>query len=191
MADQSDDTATGDAGGTAHAAGRRPGGRTMGGTRAGQGWPEGLFRPVRYARSRDTYRPPPGLYRVLSRRLGPAAVSWGLAPEGVITVEVPGRCSGVVRRTTVVPLVVDQLAKLADLRDRGVITARGVRTREGQDHGLDEDRNRLIARASFEVVLRLGRTSECYIAARVVPVRIGSDWDNARDRSALDTTARC
>ena len=35
-----------------------------------QGWPDGLFRPVRYACSRISYRPPPALYRGLSRRTG-------------------------------------------------------------------------------------------------------------------------
>ena len=39
---------------------------------------------------------------MLSRRLGPAVTSWGLVPEDVITLEVPGRRSGVIRRTTVV-----------------------------------------------------------------------------------------
>ncbi len=38
-------------------------------------------------------------------RLGPAVTSWGLAPEDVITLEVPGRRSGVIRRTTVVRAV--------------------------------------------------------------------------------------
>ncbi len=102
MADQSDDTASAGASGAAPVSGRTPAGRKIGGAHAGQSWRDGLFRPVRYARSRDSYRPPPGLYRVLNRRLGPAAVSWGLVPEGVITLEVPGRRSGVIRRTPVV-----------------------------------------------------------------------------------------
>jgi glyoxylase-like metal-dependent hydrolase (beta-lactamase superfamily II) len=84
---------------------RWPAGRKSADACAGLGWPEGLFRPVCYARSRDSYRPPPGLYRWLSRRLGPAITSWGLAPEGVVTLEVPGRRSGVIRRTTVVRAV--------------------------------------------------------------------------------------
>ena len=67
-----------------------------------QGWSDGLFRPVHYARSRVSYRPPPGLYRELSRRLGPAATSLGLVPKDVITLEVPGRRSGVIHRTTMV-----------------------------------------------------------------------------------------
>jgi glyoxylase-like metal-dependent hydrolase (beta-lactamase superfamily II) len=57
---------------------------------------------VNYARSRDSYRPPPDLYRRLSRRIGPAATSLGLVPEDVITLEVPGRRSGVIRRTIMV-----------------------------------------------------------------------------------------
>ena len=60
------------------------------------GWLDGFSRPVDYARSREGYRPPPALYR----RLGPAVTSWGLAPADVITLEVPGRRSGVIRQTT-------------------------------------------------------------------------------------------
>jgi deazaflavin-dependent oxidoreductase (nitroreductase family) len=74
---------------------------TDGAGSAGAG-PAGLFKPVHYARSRDGYRPPPRLYSQLTRRLGPAATSLGLAPDDVITLEVPGRRSGVIRRTTMV-----------------------------------------------------------------------------------------
>ena len=88
-------------------AGRWPAWRKSRGGRAGRGWAYGLFRPVNFARSRDSYRPPPALYRRLSRRLGPAAASCGLAPHDVVTVEVPGRRSGVIRRTTVVRAVCD------------------------------------------------------------------------------------
>ena len=70
--------------------------------RGSQGWLDGFFRPVGYARSREAYRPPPALYRRLSRRLGPAATSLGIVPADVITLEVPGRRSGVIRRTTMV-----------------------------------------------------------------------------------------
>lgn len=107
MARRTDQAVTAGAGGAAPGRDRRRAGHATGGTRAGQGWPEGLFRPVHYARSRDRYRPPPDLYRRLSRRLGPAATSWGLAPEDVITVEVPGRRSGVIRRTTMVRAACD------------------------------------------------------------------------------------
>ena len=89
------------------AADRRPAERESGGARTGVGWLDGIFRPVHYARSRDRYRPPPGLYRRLSRRIGPAATSLGLVPQDVITVEVPGRQSGVIRRTTMVRAVCD------------------------------------------------------------------------------------
>ena len=69
------------------------------GVGAGQGWLAGFVRPVEYARSRDRYRPPPDLYRWLNHRLGPAAISLGLGPRDVITLEVAGRRSGVIRRT--------------------------------------------------------------------------------------------
>ncbi len=72
---------------------------------ARQGWLGGLFRPVDYAGSRDRYRPPPALYRRLNRRVGPAVTSLGLSPRDVITLEVPGRRSGVIRRATVVRVV--------------------------------------------------------------------------------------
>jgi len=102
MAGRTDEAVTDGSGGVAPGHDRRTAGRGTRDLRAGQGWPEGFFRPVYYARSRDSYRPPPGLYRRLSRRLGPAATSLGLVPEDVITVEVPGRRSGVIRRTTMV-----------------------------------------------------------------------------------------
>ena len=72
---------------------------------ARQGWRGGLFKPVDYARSRDRYRPPPALYRRLNRRIGPAVTSLGLSPRDVITLEVPGRRSGVIRRTALVRAV--------------------------------------------------------------------------------------
>jgi glyoxylase-like metal-dependent hydrolase (beta-lactamase superfamily II) len=84
---------------------RRPAERRFGGVRAGGGWLGGFCRPVHYARSRDSYRPPSGPYRKLSRWLGPAATSLRLVPDDVITVEVPGRRSGVIRRTTIVRAV--------------------------------------------------------------------------------------
>jgi deazaflavin-dependent oxidoreductase (nitroreductase family) len=72
------------------------------GTAANPGRLGGLVSPVDYARSRASYRPPPELYGRLSRRLGPAATSWGLAPADVVTLEVAGRRTGVIRRTPVV-----------------------------------------------------------------------------------------
>ena len=102
MAEKTDEAVTDGAGGPV--SGRD---REIGGTRTGQGWLDGLFGPVYYARNRDSYRPPPALYRRLSRRLGPAATSLGVAPEDVITLEVPGRRSGVIRRTTMVRVAWD------------------------------------------------------------------------------------
>jgi deazaflavin-dependent oxidoreductase (nitroreductase family) len=119
------------AGGAAPGHDRGPAGRTTRGARAGQGWPDGLFTPVHYARNRDSYCPPPDLYRRLSRRLGPAATSLGLVPEDVITVEVPGRRSGVIRRTTMVRAVCDgghYVVSLAGESD----WARNVRAAGGQ-----------------------------------------------------------
>ena len=107
MARRTDEASRDGAAGAAPGRDRRPTGRTIGGARGGQGWPEGLFGPVHYARSRDSYRPPPDLYRRLSRRLGPAATSLGLVPDDVVTLEVPGRRSGVIRRTTMVRAACD------------------------------------------------------------------------------------
>lgn len=75
------------------------------GVRAGQGRLGGFVRPVDYARSRDGYRPPPDWYRWLNHRLGPAGTMLGLSPPDVITLEVPGRRSGVIRRTVMVRAV--------------------------------------------------------------------------------------
>ena len=105
MARETAEAVTDGAGGAA--SDRRPAGRRSGGVRAGEGWPDGFFRPVHYARSRDSYRPPPSLYRRLSRWVGPAATSLGLVPEDVVTLEVPGRQSGVIHRTTMVRAVCD------------------------------------------------------------------------------------
>jgi deazaflavin-dependent oxidoreductase (nitroreductase family) len=74
---------------------------------AHQGWLGGFFKPVDYARSRDSYRPPPDLYRRLNRWIGPVVTSMGLSPRDVITLEVPGRRSGVIRRTIMVRAVCD------------------------------------------------------------------------------------
>jgi glyoxylase-like metal-dependent hydrolase (beta-lactamase superfamily II) len=57
--------------------------------------PRGLL--PRYATS-DRYRPPPRLYARL-QWLGLALTWLGLSPRGVVTLEVPGRRSGVIRRT--------------------------------------------------------------------------------------------
>ncbi len=60
----------------------------------------GLLRPVDYS-SRIGYRRPPGLYASL-QWLGPPAVAAGLAPRNVIVLEVPGRNTGAIHRTTLV-----------------------------------------------------------------------------------------
>lgn len=70
---------------------------TAGASRRG----EGLFKPVDYAR-RARYRRPPSAYLRVSGRLGPLATTLGLSPRDVVTLEVPGRQSGVIRRTTMV-----------------------------------------------------------------------------------------
>ncbi len=105
MADRSDESAAEAADDLSPAAGTgtaRPG---ISGAR--QGRLGGFFRPVDYARSRDRYRPPPDLYRRLNRRIGPAVTSMGLSPRDVITLEVPGRRSGVIRRTIMVRAACD------------------------------------------------------------------------------------
>ena len=58
----------------------------------------GLLRPVDYSR-RTRYRRPPGMYLRL-QWIGPLATAAGIVPDYVITLEVPGRHSGVIRRTT-------------------------------------------------------------------------------------------
>jgi hypothetical protein len=99
MSDQSDDAVTDAAGGPAPAPDSRPARPRILGVRAGQSRLGRFVRPVDYARSRDRYRPPPDLYHWLNHRLGPAAISLGLGPRDVITLEVAGRRSGVIRRT--------------------------------------------------------------------------------------------
>ena len=103
MPEQSDEESQA-VGGPAAVPDDRPAGLKIPGARGGS-WLGGLLRPVYYARSRDKYRPPPDLYRRLNHWLGPAATSLGLTPRDVITLEVPGRRSGVLRRTVVVRVV--------------------------------------------------------------------------------------
>lgn len=98
--------------------------RGIGGARSGQGWLDGLLGPVYYARNRDGYRPPPVLFCRLSRRLGPTAASLGLAPKDVITLEVPGRRSGVIRRTTLVRVVWDGGALTGTSSAMGLMASR-------------------------------------------------------------------
>ena len=106
MPDQSDDVAHA-VSGPAPAPDNRPAGGAIRAAGTGTGRSEGFLKPVYYARSRDRYRPPPDLYRRLNRWLGPAVTSSGLSPRDVITLEVPGRRSGVVRRTTLVRIACD------------------------------------------------------------------------------------
>jgi len=96
MPDRSDEPATQAAGDLSPVPGKGPAQPELTGTH--QGRLGGFFKPVDYARSRDTYRPPPGWYRRLGR-LGPVVTTLGLSPRDVITLEVPGRRSGVIRRT--------------------------------------------------------------------------------------------
>ena len=60
----------------------------------------GLLRPVDYS-SRTRYRRPPEMYARL-QWLGPLVAAAGMAPRSVIVLEVPGRNSGVIHRTTLV-----------------------------------------------------------------------------------------
>jgi|GEM_PF-802990 len=61
---------------------------------------EGFLKPVDYAR-RTSYRRPPDLYLSM-QWLGPLLNRVGVSPKDVVTLEVPGRRSGVLRRTTLV-----------------------------------------------------------------------------------------
>lgn len=73
------------------------------GRRDSRRWAQGIFRPVDYT-ARIRYRPPPAWYARL-QWLGPLLTRWGLTPGYVITIEVPGRHTGLVRRTTVVQVI--------------------------------------------------------------------------------------
>ena len=106
MPDQSDAVAHA-VSGPAPAPDNRPAGGAIAAAGTGTGRSEGFLKPVYYARSRDRYRPPPDLYRRLNHWLGPAVTSLGLSPRDVITLEVPGRRSGVVRRTIMVRIACD------------------------------------------------------------------------------------
>ena len=75
-----------------------PGGRA-------QGIFGGILQPVDYAR-RTPYRRPPELYRRL-QRIGALVTTLGFGPRDVVVVEVPGRVSGVIRRTVLVRVVRD------------------------------------------------------------------------------------
>jgi F420H(2)-dependent quinone reductase len=61
---------------------------------------EGFIRPVDYS-GRVRYRRPPDAY-LRMQWLGPLITILGLSPKYVIILEVPGRQSGLIRRTTLV-----------------------------------------------------------------------------------------
>lgn len=61
---------------------------------------DGLTAPVHYSRP-GVYRPPPPPYQRL-QWLGPLLTAADLSPSYVVTLEVPGRRSGVIRRTSLV-----------------------------------------------------------------------------------------
>ena len=61
---------------------------------------EGFLKPVDYSH-RSLYRRPPNLY-LRSQSLGHLLTALGAVPSFVVNLEVPGRRSGVVRRTTLV-----------------------------------------------------------------------------------------
>src|SRR5208337_2248878 len=80
MPDQSDDVAHA-VSGPAPAPDNRPAGGAITAAGTGTGRSEGFLKPVYYARSRESYRPPPDLYRRLNHWLGPAVTSSGLSPR--------------------------------------------------------------------------------------------------------------
>ncbi|MDQ2673807.1 MAG: nitroreductase/quinone reductase family protein [Chloroflexota bacterium] len=84
------------------------------GRRAPARWRQGLFAPVDYSAG-TRYRPPPPLYRRVQGRLGPLLVGHGIGPRDVVVLEVPGRRSGLVRRTTLVKAWLDGDAYLVAL----------------------------------------------------------------------------
>lgn len=63
-------------------------------------WGEGFVRPVRYHR-RARYRRPPKAYLRL-QWLGPVLTALGVSPRYVVTLAVPGRRTGTLRRTALV-----------------------------------------------------------------------------------------
>lgn len=66
--------------------------------------PEGFFGPVEYA-ARATYRRPPGFYRRL-QLIAPAVRRLGVTPSYVVELQVPGRRTGIPRRTLLVQVAV-------------------------------------------------------------------------------------
>jgi hypothetical protein len=107
MSDQSDDAVTDAAGGPAPAPDSRTGGaQDPGGPRRSK--PVGpVCQAGRLCAQPGQVPSASGLYRWLNHRLGLAATSLGLSPRDVITLEVAGRRSGVIRRTVMVRAVCD------------------------------------------------------------------------------------
>jgi deazaflavin-dependent oxidoreductase (nitroreductase family) len=103
------------------------------GSAAGKGhpsrWRQGWFAPVDYS-ARTRYRPPPPLYQRVQRRLGPFLVGLGIGPRDVVVLEVPGRRSGLIRRTVVVQARHDGKAYLVALAGESE-WARNVRAAKG------------------------------------------------------------
>jgi glyoxylase-like metal-dependent hydrolase (beta-lactamase superfamily II) len=64
-------------------------------------WRQGLFSGVDYS-ARTRYRPPPPLYQRMQQRLSPFLINLGLGPKQVVVLEVPGRRSGAIRRSSLV-----------------------------------------------------------------------------------------
>lgn len=62
--------------------------------------PEGFFGPVEYA-ARTAYRRPPGFYRRL-QSIAPLFRRLGLTPDYVVELDVPGRRTGLPRRSLLV-----------------------------------------------------------------------------------------
>jgi hypothetical protein len=52
--------------------------------------------------ARSRYRPPPPLSQRVQKRVGPLLISLGIGPKQVVVLEVPGRRSGLIRRSALV-----------------------------------------------------------------------------------------
>jgi glyoxylase-like metal-dependent hydrolase (beta-lactamase superfamily II) len=89
----------------------------------------GLLEPVDYSR-RTRYRRPPDAYLRL-QWLGPLLTARGIGPAYVVTLEVPGRRSGVIRRTTLVKTSCDGEDYLVALAGESE-WVRNVRAAEGR-----------------------------------------------------------
>lgn len=90
----------------------------------------GLFRSVDYS-ARVTYRRPPQLYQAIQSRLGPACTRLGIGPGYAVTLEVPGRRTGVIRSTTLVRVDHDGEQYLVSLAGESQ-WVRNVRAANGQ-----------------------------------------------------------